>query len=81
MPLEPKPAPIGAEIRRVRHELGMTLKDFAKHCEIPWQTLQAYEVGGVVPPADRLLLIVHATRRASKPFRTEHVARAVAQAA
>lgn len=74
------PPPIGIEIRRVRDQLGMTLQDFARHCDIPWQTLAAYETGRVVPPADRLLVIVHATRRAAQPFRVEHVARAVAAA-
>lgn len=73
--------PIGAEIRRVRDALGLTLKDFARRCGIPWQTLQAYETGRALPPSDRLLRIVHETRRAPTPFRTERVARAVAQAA
>jgi len=81
MPTELKPDPIGAEIRRVRDELGMTLQDFARHCAIPWQTLQAYETGRALPPSDRLLRIVHATRRATTPFRVDRVARAVAQAA
>ncbi len=76
------PNAIGDEIRRLRDTLGMTIKDFAKRANVPWQTLQAYETGRVVPPADRLLQIVHAARNAPKPFRFEFVARTVfAQAA
>lgn len=69
---------IGAEIRRLRDSLGMTLQDFARHVGIPWQTVQAYEAGRTVPPADRLMLIVHACRRAKEPFQLGRVARAVA---
>ena len=72
---------IGEELKRLRGACGMTLKDFARHVEIPWQTLQAYETGRAMPPADRLLKITHAARRAKEPFRFEAVARAVAQAA
>ena len=72
---------IGGEIRRLRTRLGMTLQDFARHVEVPWQTLQAYESGRTVPPADRLLQITHATRHASQPFRFEHVARDLVRAA
>lgn len=75
------PSPIGEEIRRVRGELNMSLQAFAQHCEIPWQTIQAYETGRAVPPSDRLLAILHATRRAPVPFRVARVARAVAAAA
>jgi len=74
-------AAVGAEIRRLRDEMGMTLQEFAKHCDIPWQTLQGYESGRMEPSAGRLLLIVHKTRRASEPFRFGAVARAVAAAA
>jgi DNA-binding transcriptional regulator YiaG len=80
-PAENAPNPIGAEIRRLRDSLGMTLQDFGRHVEIPWQTIQAYEGGRAVPPATRLLLIMHATRRAKEPFRVAPVARAVALAA
>lgn len=72
---------IGGEIRRLRSELGLSIQDFAARVEIPWQTIQAYETGRVVPPSDRLLTILHATRRASTPFRLARVARAVALAA
>ena len=74
-------SPVGAEIGRLRRSLGMTLKDFGRHVGIAWQTVAAYESGRVVPPTDRFLLIVHATRRADLPFQVERVARAVALAA
>lgn len=74
-------ATVGAEIRRLRDEMEMTLQEFAEHCGIPWQTLQGYESGRVEPSAGRLLLIVHKTRRAAQPFRVNAVARAVAMAA
>lgn len=70
--------PTGKEIRRVRESMGLTLMEFGRHVGLPWQTLQAYEAGRTVPPADRLLLILHATRRAPEPFRVLHVARAIA---
>lgn len=76
-PADNHPA-IGAEIRRLRDSLGMTLQDFGRHVGVPWQTVQAYEAGRSVPPSNRLMQIVHATRRAKEPFRLEHVARAVA---
>jgi transcriptional regulator with XRE-family HTH domain len=72
---------IGSEIRRLRLAMGMTLHEFGRHVGLPWQTLYAYEEGRSVPPADRFLLIVHATRRVKEPFRVERVARAVARAA
>ena len=78
--LENPPA-LAAEILRVRKSLGMTLKDFGRHVGIAWQTLAAYEAGRVVPPADRFLRIVHATRNAEEPFRIGRVARAVSLAA
>lgn len=78
---KPAAPPISAEIGRLRKSLGMTLKDFGRHVGIAWQTVAAYETGRVVPPADRLLRIVHATRRAEMPFQVERVARAVALAA
>lgn len=71
---------IGAEIRRTRASMDLTLEEFAAHVSIPWQTIQAYETGRVVPPADRLLRILHATRRAAEPFRVSRVARALAAA-
>jgi DNA-binding transcriptional regulator YiaG len=74
-------AAVGAEIRRLRDALGMTLQEFARHVGIPWQTLQGYETGRVEPSAARLLLIVHRTRRSPEPFRMAMVARAVAAAA
>lgn len=76
------PNAIGDEIRRIRDTLGLTIKDLARRANVPWQTLQAYESGRVVPPADRLLQIVHAARNAPKPFRFDVIARHVfAQAA
>ena len=72
---------IGEEIRRVREDLGLTLAGFAERIGIPWQTLAQYELGRTVPPADRLLVIVDACRKAGEPFRVEKVARAVALAA
>jgi DNA-binding transcriptional regulator YiaG len=72
---------VGAEIRRLRDEMDMTIQEFARHCGIPWQTIQGYETGRVEPSAGRLLLIVHKTRRAPEPFRLSTVARAVAAAA
>lgn len=72
---------MGAEIRRLRDEMGMTIQEFARHCGIPWQTIQGYETGRTEPSATRLLLIVHKTRRASEPFRLNAVARTVAAAA
>ena len=73
--------PIGAEIRRLRDSLGMTLMEFGLHVRIPWQTLHGYETGRLAPPAERLLLIVYATRRVQPPFRFAAVAKAVARAA
>ena len=57
--------------------MGLSLMDFAVAVKIPWQTVQAYETDRAVPPADRLLRIVHATRRAPKPLRIVHLAREV----
>jgi DNA-binding transcriptional regulator YiaG len=71
---------IGAEIRRTRESMGLTLVEFSAHVGLPWQTIQAYETGRVVPPADRLFRILHATRRAPEPFRVGYVARALAAA-
>lgn len=79
--VETSPPTIGTELRRVRDSMGLTLVDFGKLIGLPWQTLQAYEAERCTPPADRLLIIVHATRRAPEPFRWEHVARSVARAA
>jgi len=81
MSTTPPPDPLGAEIRRVRASLGMTLQEFGEHVGIAWQTIAAYETGRVVPPSDRLLAIVHATRRAPESFRVERVARELAKAA
>jgi len=78
MPATPEPEPLGAEIRRVRESLGMTLVQFGKYVDMPWQTIAAWESGRTVPPADRLLALAHATRRAPTPFRFERVAREVA---
>lgn len=71
---------LGAEIRRTRKSMGMTLQQFAVHVDLPWQTLQAYETGATLPPADRFLRIIHATRRAPEPFRVQYVARQLAAA-
>jgi transcriptional regulator with XRE-family HTH domain len=71
---------LGAEIRRTRKSMGMTLQEFAVHVGLPWQTLQAYEAGATMPPSDRLFKILHATRRAPEPFRVRHVARVLAAA-
>lgn len=71
---------IGDEIQRVRKALGMTLMEFGRHVGIPWQTMQAYETGRTMPPADRLFKILHATRRAPEQFRVAHVARTLAAA-
>lgn len=72
---------IGSEIRRVRESLGMTLERFGEHVGIPWQTIAHYESGRAMPPGDRLLRILHATRKAKEPFRIPQIARAVALAA
>jgi DNA-binding transcriptional regulator YiaG len=72
---------LGAEIRRVRESLGLTLMQFGVRVSIPWQTIAAYEAGRAVPPADRFLAIVHAGRKASKPFRVERIAGELARAA
>lgn len=71
-------SPIGDEIRRVRTELDLTIQQLARRTGIPWQTLQAYETGRTVPPSDRLLVILHAVRKAPEPFRWARVARALA---
>lgn len=81
MPTSTSPDPLGAEIKRVRASLDMTLEAFGALVGIPWQTIHAYETGRTVPPSDRLLAIVHAARKAPKTFRVEHVAREVAKAA
>lgn len=73
-------APIAIEIRRLRQSAGMTLVEFGAHVGLPWQTIAQYEGGRVMPPADRLLLILHKTRSLSAPFRLNRVARAVAKA-
>ena len=73
--------PIGSEIRRVRLAMGLTLVEFGHHVCVPWQTIAAYESGRTVPPSDRLLQILHATRGVSEPFRIGLVARRVARAA
>lgn len=72
------PTTIGAEIRRIRKSMGLTLQDFGPLVGLPWQTLQGYESGRMTPPADKLLMILHATRRAPSTFRVLHVARALA---
>jgi DNA-binding transcriptional regulator YiaG len=72
---------IGDELRRVRQSLDMTLEQFGDLVGIPWQTIHHYETGRAVPAGDRLLIIMHAARKAKKPFRVEMVARAVAAAA
>jgi DNA-binding transcriptional regulator YiaG len=71
---------IADEIRRLRQELGMTLAEFGAHVGVPWQSIAAYETGRRIPPGDRLLVIIHRSRRASKPFRLPVVARAVDKA-
>lgn len=68
--------PLAQELRRLRRDLNLTLADLAERSGIPAKTLHAYECGRVIPPADRLLALVHATRSAPKPFRLAHVARA-----
>ena len=75
------PTAIGEEIQRVRKSLDMTLKQFGEHVGLPWQTIAGYESGRMTPPSDRLLLILHATKKAKEPFRVERVARLVAIAA
>lgn len=65
----------------MRASLGLTLEAFGEHVGIPWQTLAHYESGRAIPAGDRLLMILHAARKAKKPFRVERVARAVALAA
>jgi DNA-binding transcriptional regulator YiaG len=77
----PTSTSIGAEIRRVRDSMGMTLMEFGRHVGIPWQTVGAYEGDRTVPPADRLLQILHATRGAKRPFRVDYLARTVSRAA
>lgn len=72
---------IGAEIKRVRVSLGLTLEEFGERVDIPWQTIGGYETGRAMPPADRLLRILHATRRAAEPFRVGAVASRVVRAA
>lgn len=81
MPNTPVSTPLGAELRRVRFSLEMTLQEFGEHVGVPWQTIAAYETGRVVPPADRLLAIFHKTRRAPEAFRVDRVARELAKAA
>lgn len=76
-----RPTTLAAEIKRVRESLGLTLEEFGERVGIPWQTLHHYESGRAVPAGDRLLQIVHASRKAEKPFRVDFVARAVALAA
>jgi len=72
------PDPLGAELKRVRESLGLTLAQFGELVGIPWNSVHAYETGRATPPADRFLAIVHASRRAKPPFRFERVARVVA---
>lgn len=72
---------IGAEIKRVRESLGLTLEAFGERVGIPWQTVAGYESGRAMPPADRLLRILHTTRRAAEPFRVGTVASRVVRAA
>ena len=71
---------LGAEIRRTRKSMGMTIQEFATHVGIPWQTMHAYEAGTTMPPSDRLFKILHAARKAPEPFRVQHVARVLAAA-
>ena len=77
----PRQTPLATEIGRVRASLGLTLEEFGELVGIPWQTLAHYESGRAVPAGDRLLKIVHATRKAKEPFRVERIARQVALAA
>lgn len=79
-PIVATPTNIGSEIRRVRESLDMTLEEFGERVGIPWQTISQYETGRATPPADRLFQILHATRSAKRPFRVQHVARALAAA-
>ena len=69
-------SPIAQEIARVRRALDLTLAEFAARTGIPWQSVARYE-RGAIPPADRLLVIVHAARKI--PFRVGRVVRAVAR--
>lgn len=77
----PRATPLATEIGRVRASLDLTLEEFGELVGIPWQTLAHYESGRAVPAGDRLLRILHATRKAKEPFRVERIARAVALAA
>jgi DNA-binding transcriptional regulator YiaG len=76
-----RPTSLAAEIKRVRESLDLTLEEFGELVGIPWQTLHHYESGRAVPSGDRLLQIVHASRKAPEPFRVDRVARLVALAA
>lgn len=67
--------PLAAELKRVRADAGLTLAEWSKHVGIPEKTLHGYETGRITPPADRLLLIVHATQSLSEPFQAARVAR------
>ena len=71
-----RPTTLAAEIKRVRESLDLTLEEFGELVNIPWQTLHHYESGRAVPSGDRLILIMHASRKAEKPFRVGFVARA-----
>lgn len=67
--------PLALELKRLRADTGLTLAAWAKRVGIPEKTLHGYETGRITPPADRLLLIVHATRDLSRPFQAAKVAR------
>lgn len=67
--------PLAAELKRLRTDMGMTLAEWENHVGLPAKTLHGYETGRLVPPGDRLLAIVHATRGLAKPFQAAKVAR------
>ena len=52
----------------MRESLDLTLEEFGELVGIPWQTLHHYESGRAVPSGDRLIQIMHASRKAEKPF-------------
>lgn len=70
---------IGSEIRRLRSVMGLTLEGFGKLVGIPWQTIAKYESERTMPPADKLLAIMHAARLVEPPFRVARVAKAAAR--
>lgn len=61
--------------------MNLTLQEFSARIGVSLKTLHSYESGQAVPPGDKLLRIVHATRNVETPFRVGPVARAVSRAA